>query len=451
MVGEKCGVFGAISTKEVFNTIYYGLYSMQHRGQESAGIALYTDRIRIHKHMGLVSDVFKDMYLEGHRGIGHVRYSTYGPSEFENAQPFLIHYSKGAFAIAHNGNTVNCKQLKEILKAEGAVFTTTSDTEIIAQLIAHEHNKSGNFVEGIKSAMEKIRGSYSLTILFEDKLIGVRDPYGIRPLVLAEKDGGYIISSESCAADVTGYALIRDVKPSEIVVVDAKGLTSHMGPKANAAHCMFEYVYFSRPDSIINGVSVYQVRKNLGMILAKEDSVEADLVVAVPDSGITAAIGYSEASGIPYSEALMKNRYVGRTFILPEQNQRDIGVRVKLNPILSEVDGKRLVLVDDSIVRGTTLGKIIELIRRAGAVEIHVRISCPPIRHPCFYGIDMQISKEFIANEKSVNEIGESIGSDSLVYTSIDGLIKAIGLSKEHLCLACLNGEYPIEEKKILQ
>jgi amidophosphoribosyltransferase len=276
----------------------------------------------------------------------------------------------------------------------------------------------------------------------------VRDPKGVRPLVLGKKGDSYVIASESCALDVLGYQLVRDIKPSEILVVDNQ-LQSYSGPKDKQAHCMFEYVYFARPDSILNGVSVYEVRKNLGKILSKEGKVKADVVVAVPDSGVTSAIGYSNGSGISYTEGLMKNRYIGRTFILPEQNQRDLGVKVKLNPIKSEIDGKTLVLVDDSIVRGTTLRRIIELLKASGARKVHVRISCPPIRHPCLYGIDMQTSKEFIASDKTVEEIGKKLGAESLVYTSIEGLIEAIGLPKEKLCLACLNGDYPIKETQM--
>jgi amidophosphoribosyltransferase len=448
MIREKCAVFGIIADRDVFDSIYYGLYSMQHRGQESAGLAVYSKEIRVHKGMGLVSEVFKNVYLSGHVGIGHVRYSTTGESKLENAQPLLINYSKGRFAIAHNGNVFNAGELRKSMEGKGGVFTTTSDTEVIAHLIAQEHLKSGDFIEGIRSTMTQLLGSYSIVILYDEKIIAVRDPKGVRPLVLGKKGDSYVIASESCALDVLGYQLVRDIKPSEILVVDNQ-LQSYSGPKDKQAHCMFEYVYFARPDSILNGVSVYEVRKNLGKILSKEGKVKADVVVAVPDSGVTSAIGYSNGSGISYTEGLMKNRYIGRTFILPEQNQRDLGVKVKLNPIKSEIDGKTLVLVDDSIVRGTTLRRIIELLKASGARKVHVRISCPPIRHPCLYGIDMQTSKEFIASDKTVEEIGKKLGAESLVYTSIEGLIEAIGLPKEKLCLACLNGDYPIKETQM--
>jgi len=445
MIKEKCAVFGITSDKDVFDSIYYGLYSMQHRGQESAGVAIHAKELRVHKGMGLVSEVFKNVYLSGRVGIGHVRYSTTGESKLENAQPLLINYSKGRFAIAHNGNIFNAGELRKSMESKGGVFTTTSDTEVIAHLIAQEHLKCGDFIEGIKNVMGQLLGSYSLVILSDEKIIAVRDPKGVRPLVLGKKGNSYVVASESCALDVLGYQLVRDVKPSEILLIDEQ-LRSFFGPRDNTSHCMFEYVYFARPDSIINGVSVYEVRKNLGKILSKEGKVKADIVVAVPDSGVTAAIGYSNGSDIPYTEGLMKNRYIGRTFILPEQNQRDLGVKVKLNPIKSEIEGKSLVLVDDSIVRGTTLKRIIELLKSSGAKKVHVRISCPPIRHPCLYGIDMQTSKEFIAADKSVDEICKKLGAESLVYTSIEGLIAAIGLPQEKLCLACLTGDYPIRE-----
>lgn len=445
---EKCAVFGINSTENVFDSIYYGLYSMQHRGQESAGVAVYTDKIRVHKDMGLVSEVFRNTWMDGKVGIGHVRYSTTGESLIENAQPLTINYSLGKFAIAHNGNIVNSRELRSTLESRGAIFSTTCDTELIAYLIAQGHIKSGNFVKGIKSAMQYLVGSYSLVILYGSELYAVRDPHGVRPLILGKSGDGYAVASESCALDVLGMEIVRDVKPSEIVRIDRKGVRSFYGPKHKIMHCMFEYVYFARADSIVDGISIYQVRRNLGKTLFKEGPVEADMVSPVPDSGVTAAVGYAEASGIPYMECLMKNRYVGRTFILPEQEQRDLGVRTKLNPIKSEVEGKRIILVDDSIVRGTTLKRIIQILRVAGAREVHVRISCPPIRYPCYYGIDMQTTKEFIASKKNIEKVRNSIGADSLVYTSIDGLIKSIGLPKDQLCMSCLTGDYHIKEQQ---
>jgi amidophosphoribosyltransferase len=444
---EKCAVFGAKSDTDVFESIYYALHSMQHRGQESAGIATYNDRLRAHKDMGLVTEVFRNAYLSGKSGIGHVRYSTTGESRVENAQPFIINYLKGSFAIAHNGNIVNQAELRRRLESSGSTFTTTSDTEIIAKLIAYEHMRRGDIVKAIQATMRQLVGSYSLTILYGDKVIGVRDPGGVRPLCLGEKDGSYYISSESCALDVLGAKLVRDIKPSEILVIGDR-MRSFSGPKGRLCHCMFEYVYFARADTIIDGKSVYQVRKNLGANLAREHPVKADFVCAVPDSGVTHAIGYAQASGIPYSEALMKNRYVGRTFIMPDQKQRDLGVRVKLNPIKSEVAGKRLILVDDSIVRGTTLKRIVTLLREAGAKEVHLRIASPPIKNPCGYGIDMQTCKEFIASERTVEQIRKALGADSLAYQSIEGLVKAISHPKERLCMACLNGEYPLKDRQ---
>ncbi|MFH0859898.1 MAG: amidophosphoribosyltransferase [Candidatus Altiarchaeota archaeon] len=444
---DKCAVFGIKSDTSVFNHVYYGLYSMQHRGQESAGIAVDNDGIRVHKGMGLVSEVFRNILLEGNVGIGHVRYSTEGGSKIENAQPLYISYSGGSFALAHNGQILNHAELKKKLEDKGNIFTTSSDTEVIAQIIVQEHLNTGDFVEGIKMAMKELIGSYSLVILYDGKLIAVRDPHGIRPLVYGRLGEGHVFASESCALDVVGAKLERDVKPAEIIVVDDT-VKSYHGNRENTSHCMFEYVYFSRPDSIINDVSVYNVRKNLGKTLAKESSVKADIVTPVPDSGITAAIGYSEASGISYSEALIKNRYIGRTFILPEQNQRDVSVKVKLNPIASEINGKKLVLVDDSIVRGTTQKRLIRLLKSTGAKEVHVRISCPPVKHTCPYGIDMQTSEEFIASKKTVEQISKEIGADSLSYISLHGLVTSIGLPADKLCLACLTGNYPVKEKQ---
>ncbi|PKP54611.1 MAG: amidophosphoribosyltransferase [Candidatus Altiarchaeales archaeon HGW-Altiarchaeales-3] len=449
---EKCAVLGIYSHDEVFDRIRYGLHTLQHRGQESAGIATYTGKINIHRDMGLVSDVFKHTYFSGNSGIGHVRYSTTGESNIRNAQPLVINYSKGVFAIAHNGNITNTGDLKSLLERRGSIFTTTTDTEIIAQLIAQEHIRTGDFVEGIKNAMEHLEGAYCLTILYEGKIIAVRDPWGFRPLVFGtnenENNKTYIVASESCALDVLSLKLVRDIKPSEILIIDDSGILSTTGPKQRTAHCMFEYVYFSRADSIINKRSVYEVRRNLGSILLQESEVDANLVVPVPDSGITAAVGYSENADIPYGEALMKNRYSGRTFIMPEQNDREIGVRLKLNPIISEIKNREIVLIDDSLVRGNTTKRLIKVLREAGVGKVHVRISCPPIRFPCPYGIDMQTTGEFIASDKSVDEIKEMIGADSLAYISLKGLIDAIGISKDNLCLGCLTGEYPIKSGK---
>lgn len=442
---EKCAVFGIKSDSDVFDRTYNGLYALQHRGQESAGIAVYNGKIRVHKDMGLVSEVFRNTYLCGKSGIGHVRYSTMGVSELENAQPLLINYSKGNFAIAHNGQIVNAAEIRGILESRGNVFTTTSDTEVIAHLIVREHIKTNDLVKGIRNAMGYLKGSYSLTLLHKDQVIAVRDPYGVRPLVYGSSGDTHVFASETCALDVLDVEFVRDVKPSEIIVVGDK-VESHLGVSDKVSHCMFEYVYFARPDSILDEKSVYEVRKDLGAVLAREGKVKADLVVPVPDSGITQAIGYSRESKIPFGEGLMKNRYIGRTFILPDQRKRDISVKVKLNPIRSELKGKDIILVDDSIVRGTTIKKLIRLLKDAGAKKVHVRISCPPLKYPCFYGIDMQSRKEFIASKKTVEEIRKEIEADSLVYTSIKGLVKAIGLPVTNLCMACLNEDYPIKD-----
>ena len=444
---DKCAVFGAKSSTDVFESIYYGLHSMQHRGQESAGIACSNDKIRVHKDMGLVRQVFKNAYLSGTSGIGHVRYSTTGGSFIENAQPLILNYSKGTFAIAHNGNIVNHAELRKVLEDAGGTFITTSDTEIIGKIIAHEHLKTNDFVEGIKNTMKQLIGSYSLTILYEDKIYGVRDPSGIRPLCLGVKDNSYYISSESCALDVVGASLVRDIKPSEILEI-GDSITSFMGPKGRVCHCMFEYVYFARADSVIDGRPIYAVRLKLGKNLAKEMPVKADLVCAVPDSGITHAIGYARESGIPYGEALIKNRYVGRTFIIPDQKDRDLSVRVKSNPLKSEIAGKSIIIVDDSLVRGTTMKRIVSTLRVAGAREVHIRIASPPVKNPCFYGIDMQTHKEFIASTRCVEDIRKVIGADTLAYLSLDGLVDALGFDPGQLCLACLNGEYPLKDKQ---
>jgi amidophosphoribosyltransferase len=449
MIGrEKCAVFGIRSSRPVFELIYYGLYSMQHRGQESAGIATYTNKINLFKGDGLVSEVFRRVFLEGNVGIGHVRYSTTGDPGIENAQPIVINYAGGSFAVGHNGNLTNTEDLKAQMERRGSVFTTTTDTEVIAQLIAQEHLKSGDFIEGIKQTVSQLKGSYSLVILKGDKIIAVRDPWAIKPLVIGRRKDGFVVASESCALDVVGADLVRDVKAGEIVVI-GDTIESHPTRKEKVSHCMFEYVYFARPDSVIDGLSVYGVRKHLGQILARDAPVAADLVIAVPDSGITAAIGYAHASGIPYGEGMIKNRYFGRTFIMPEQVEREKGVKIKLNPVRSEIAGKRIVLVDDSIVRGTTLRRIIKLLREYGAKEVHARITCPPVLEPCFYGIDMQTHGEFIARKRSVEEIRQEIGADTLEYNTIGALVEAIGSPADTLCLACVNGDYPIKEEQL--
>jgi len=446
---EECGIIGVkAEDTDVYHDIYNGLYTLQHRGQEACGVAIQNGSIESYKETGLVTKALRDQFVEGSVGVGHVLYSNTGLSSLENAQPMVINHRYGSFAIAHNGNLVNTDELKKDLEYKGNIFTTTSDTEVIAQLVAKENVQADSFVEAIRNTMKKLVGSYSLIFLYEDKLIAVRDPAAVRPLCIGKTPTGYIVASESCVIDVLGYEFIRDVKPSEIVVL-GDNIETYKGPGGKKAHCMFEYVYFARPDSVIDGKSVYQCRKQLGRNLAKRQPVDADLVAAVPDSGINHAIGYAQESNIQYSEVLIKNRYVGRTFILPEQEDRDVGVKIKLNAIKSQVEGKKVVIVDDSLVRGTTMKRLVRVLRDAGAGEIHVRIACPPLRYPCYYGIDMQSTKEFIASQKTVEEIREMINADSLAYNSIEGLIDAIDIDSKNLCMACLNGEYPLKDKQL--
>ncbi|MBD3260285.1 MAG: amidophosphoribosyltransferase, partial [Candidatus Altiarchaeales archaeon] len=404
-IRESCGVLG-IKTPghDVFPDLYNGLYTLQHRGQESAGIATLTDGcINVHRDMGLVSPVFKDVYLEGDIGVGHVLYNNTGGSCLENTQPFVVNHSRVSFAVSHNGNLVNTCQLRDQLESKGNIFTSTSDTEVISQLIAREKVRTKDLISALKNTMNYLIGSYSLVLMAGGgRLVAVRDPHGIRPLCLGSTGEGYIVSSESCVFDVLGYEYVRDIRPSEILLIDSKNrLHSEYGPPPKPRHCMFEYVYFSRPDSVIDGVSIYDVRLRLGQILARDQPAEADLVIAVPDSGVNHAIGYARGSKIPYGEGLIKNRYIGRTFILPAEQKRDKKVKLKLNTLKTQVKDKKIVLVDDSIVRGTTMRQLVGILKKAEAREVHVRISCPPLRHPCYYGIDMQSYKEFIADKKT--------------------------------------------------
>ncbi len=446
---EECGVFGMISKSECASDVYYGLSSLQHRGQESCGIAVSNgDDINVVKGMGLVSRVFdtdniKD--LKGTSGIGHVRYSTAGESKIQNAQPFLA-TGDIKFAIAHNGNLVNFWTLRDSLTERGNVFSTSTDTEVISKILAMEYSKERDLIQAIKNAARHLDGSYSLLIMTADEMYAIRDTFGFRPLLMCDLPNGHAFSSEDCAFRSLPSRLVRDVKPGEIIKASADSLeTERMGKVSRRAHCMFEYVYFSRPDSNINGISVYKARKELGKLLARDFKVKADLVSAVPYSGVASAIGYSNESGIPYTEVLMRDRYAGRSFIMPSQETRDRLVKAKLIPIEEEIKGKRVVLVDDSIVRGTTMRQIVSMMRECGAKEIHLRISCPPIIAPCFYGVDMQQYKQFIAAEKTVAEIGKFIGVDSLAYNTIENLVEAIGLPKSSLCMACLNEDYPTE------
>ena len=444
---ESCGVFGIYAPGvDVARITFFGLYALQHRGQESAGIATADGKkVYLHTSMGLVSQVFTEdelAQLHGHIAIGHTRYSTTGSSRACNAQPILIEANSTTIALAHNGNIVNAKFLSDELSQQGYTFATTTDSEIIANLVMSSTER--NPVDKIRYAMRRLQGAYSLVILTKDKLMGVRDPMGVRPLCLGTIDGGWVIASESCALGHVGAQFIREIEPGEIVVINKNGVRSFTEESTRKALCIFEYIYFARPDSVIQGKLLYSARQAMGKILAREYPVDADLVMGVPDSATAAGIGYAVASGIPYCEGLIKNRYVGRTFIEPDQRLRDLGVKLKFNPLAETIVGKRLIVVDDSIVRGTTTPKVVAMLKRAGAKEVHLRICSPPIRHPCFFGVDMATRWELIAAQKTIPAIKEAIGADSLGYISIEGLIESVGLPKDMLCLACFTGDYPI-------
>lgn len=448
---EECGIFGIFAPGvDVALNTYWGLYALQHRGQESAGICVANGyAMDIRRGMGLVNEVFRDSLPEmpGHIAIGHVRYSTTGSSLAANVQPLLVSYAGGRIGMAHNGNLTNAPALRRKLEQGGSVFQTTIDSEVIVNLIARSKKKS--IEDRIVESMAQVGGAYCLVIMTEDRLIGVRDPNGFRPLCIGQlPDGGWVIASESCALDAVNAKLIRDIEPGEMVVVDGKELRSRriVPEKKPAALCVFEYIYFARPDSIIDGQSVYQARLDMGRQLALESNLKADIVISVPDSGTTAAHGFSIQSGIPFAEGLMKNRYIGRTFIQPEQKKRDAGVRIKLNAVRSAVAGKSIIMVDDSIVRGTTSGRIVKMLREAGAKKIHMCVSSPPIIYPCYYGIDTSVRKELVASAKTVEQIRRYIGADSLHYLSIEGLRQCVSnVRLEGLCYACFNGDYPTE------
>lgn len=447
-----CGVIGIHHPDPTLppRLAYYALFSLQHRGQESAGIASFDGTLKYKKGMGLVTEVFGDRdfeLLKGNTVVGHVRYSTTGLSRLENAQPFVVKSKAGSIAVAHNGNLVNYAQLRMELENEGRVFTTDSDTEVIVQLLSKFLLKTGDIVESLRTLSGILTGSYTLTLLVDDVLVGYRDPVGFKPLCVGEIDEGYIVCSESCAIDALGGKFIRDVKPGEAVMIRKGELEFvEIEESKRKAACIFEYIYFARPDSVIDGVSVYEARSEMGKILAEEAPVDADYVSAVPDSGITAAIGYASKSGLPYMESLIKNRYVGRTFIMPVQSLRESSVRLKVNVVRGNVRGKRIVLVDDSIVRGTTSRRIVEMIKRAGAREVHMRIGSPPIVAPCYFGIDMKTREELVAANHSVEEIGRMMGADSLAYLSIEGLLRAVRNvgGDDRYCLACLTERYPV-------
>lgn len=450
-IHEECGVFGVYSSENrtVAHTVYYGLYALQHRGQESGGIAVaFADKITYYKGMGLIPEIFAngnlDKLPEGDIAIGHVRYSTTGASQLLNAQPVVFTGKCGKMALAHNGNLTNTKQLRDELIAQNAVFQTTIDSEVMAVLI----NKlsDGDILKGVKLACPLFKGAYALVIMTADKLIAVRDPYGIRPLCLGTVDDDVVVASESCALDAVGANFLRDVKPGEIVVIDSNGIQSHMMeniPKKSAL-CIFEYVYFARHDSIIDGCSVYHARQEAGRLLAKYYGVEADIVAGVPDSANVAARAYAEESGIPFVEALAKNRYVGRTFIQPDQRQRENSLSVKMNALRANIRGKRLIIIDDSIVRGTTMRKIIKMLRDAGAKEVHIRICSPIVKHPCHLGIDIQTYSQLIGAYRDENQICKCIGADSVRYLSVEHLVESCKKSNLNFCLGCFTGEYPI-------
>lgn len=451
---EACGVFGVYAPGEdVAKLTYFGLYALQHRGQESAGIATFEgDRVHLYKEMGLVSQVFNETVLTdltGHIAVGHTRYSTTGSSRVVNAQPAVVETRLGSVALAHNGNLVNTGELRAELVRRECDFLTTTDSEMIAIAIASEVNQGKDWLEGALSAFNLCQGAYSLVIGTPVGLMGARDPNGIRPLVigvLPTNPQRYVLASETCGLDIIGAEYLRDVEPGELVWITEEGMASfHWTAKPARKLCVFEMIYFARPDSVMGGESLYSYRMEIGRVLARESLVEADIVIGVPDSGIPAAIGFSQQSGIPFAEGLIKNRYVGRTFIQPTQSMRESGIRMKLNPLRDVLEGKRVIIVDDSIVRGTTSRKIVKALRDAGATEVHMRISSPPVTHPCFYGIDTDSQDQLIAATKSVEEIREQIGVDTLAYLSWEGMLKATREDPNTFCSACFTGEYPVD------
>lgn len=458
-IHEECGVFGVFDTKttDVASTAYYGLFALQHRGQESCGIVVNDDGLfQTYKDTGIVNDVFtpEAMYIlgKGNMAVGHVRYGTTGTADRVNTQPIVVNHIKGRMALAHNGNLINSNELREELELEGSIFHTTSDTEVISYTITKERIHTRSIEEAVNKAMSKIKGAYSLVIMSPSKLIALRDENGFRPLCYGQtEDGRYVVASESCALDAVGAKLIRDIKPGEILVFDKNGvrsITDHCG-KAQPSMCVFEFIYFARPDSVIDGCSVHNARVRAGTFLALEHPVQADIVVGVPDSGLDGSIGFSRQSGIPYGIGFIKNKYIGRTFISPGQASREDKVRIKLNPVADVVKGKRVVLVDDSIVRGTTSGRIVKLLREAGATEVHMRITAPPFLNPCYYGTDIDSRDSLIACHHSVEEIADIIGVDSLGYLNISyvGLLSG-GDNCNGFCSACFDGKYPTETPK---
>ena len=458
-IHEECGVFGIYDAKgerDVTLDAYMALFALQHRGQESCGIAVSDGGvISYHRDLGLVSDVFRREVLEGlgqgQMAMGHVRYSTTGTRSRANAQPLVINHIKGTMALAHNGNLTNAAELREELELGGAIFHSTSDTEVIAYTITRERIASASIEEAVERAMPRLRGAYSLVIMSPQKLIAVRDPNGFRPLCIGSLGNSWVFSSESCALDTLGAAFVREVEPGEIVVVGKDGIRSirtHCG-KAKSSFCVFEFIYFARPDSVIEGCSVHQARQRAGAFLALEHPVQADVVIGVPDSGLDAALGYARQSGIPYGVGFIKNRYIGRTFIQSTQKQRENSVRLKLNAVSDTVKGKRVIMIDDSIVRGTTCARIVRLLREAGAREVHMRVSAPPFRHCCYFGTDIDDESALIANNHSVEEIAKIIGVDSLGYLSVENVRKLAAGARCGFCTACFDGDYPVDPPKV--
>lgn len=451
---DECGVVGMYGVENAASLSYFALVSLQHRGQESAGIAVSDgNTIKLHKDMGLVGDVFNPAHFEELKGsisVAHVRYATAGGRTIENAQPFLNTFKLGGIALAHNGQLVNYEPLREMLEDSGSTFLSSSDTEVILKLIARNYKKG--METALVNTIQLIKGSYALCIMTEDMLIGVRDPNGIRPLCLGKVGNGYILASESCAIDAVNGEFIRDIEPGEIVIINREGLKSlKQEDRTNKQTCIFEYVYFARPDSVIDGIPVQNARYKMGAVLAKESPVDADVVIGVPDSGIGAAMGYAKESGVPYSMGIIKNKYIGRTFIAPTQSERENMVFVKLNAIRSDLEGKRVIVIDDSIVRGTTSRRLVQILRRAGAKEVHFRVSSPPVKFPCYLGIDTPSKSELISSNHEVEEIRNEIGADSLAFISLKGMIGALEESikessngKPGFCKGCFSGEYPV-------
>ncbi len=445
---EECGVCGIFGHPNAAKLTYFGLYALQHRGQESAGIVSSDDgTINEYKAMGLVSEVFTEDNLQklpGDLAMGHVRYSTTGSSDIINAQPFTASHQGHSWSMAHNGNLVNTRQLRDELEKKGAIFQSSTDSEVVVHLLAH--NAHRGFEKSLQATFERLKGAYSILLMTGDQLIAIRDPYGFRPLCLGKlNNGGYIVASETCALDLVEAKYIRDVEPGEILIISKDGFRTISKPVTHSPRlCIFEHVYFARPDSEIFGLNVYNCRKQMGAILAKECNIDADFIMPFPDSGNYAAIGYSQASGTQLEMGMIRNHYVGRTFIQPTQSMRDFSVRVKLNPVRPLLEGKRVIIMEDSIIRGTTGRSRVKALRSVGAKEIHMVISCPPTRYPCFYGIDFPTGDQLIAANNSVEEIRESLGLDSLQYLSLSGLVEATGMPKSNFCMACFNNDYPV-------